>query len=204
MTYSSSDLQSDIDLKLRDLGYEICGDDDTLGWSWQLGDFSSTSVMLAFETAAEASADALRDLVDRTQELLAAARLVVAEWSAGDLAAAVRELDACARAFDDADEVEGEEPSPESAVALAVPGRPETVWLLHGVGATGDWVEAAYCSLDGAMGRAIDIVATWVRDRVVGDGDQFLARLRSTHRACSCGGEVSMEIEAITLFGRTV
>lgn len=99
MSYSASDLQMDTDQQLRELGYETCSDDDDDGWYWTLGSFSSTSVRLAFDCAAEATVDALRDLVQRSSELLAASRLAVSRWSEGDLAEAIRELDACARSF---------------------------------------------------------------------------------------------------------
>lgn len=99
MSYSASDLQMDADRQLRALGYEICGDDDDEGWYWTIGSFQSTSAKLAFDSAAEATADAVRDLVQRSGELLAAARLAVSRWSEGDLAEAIRELDVCAKAF---------------------------------------------------------------------------------------------------------
>lgn len=99
MSYSASDLQIDADQQLRALGYEICGDDDDEGWYWTIGSFRSTSVQLAFDSAAEATADAVRDLMQRSGELLAAARLAVSRWSNGDLAEAIRELDVCAKAF---------------------------------------------------------------------------------------------------------
>lgn len=99
MSYSASDLQIDVERQLRALGYEICGDDDDNGWCWTISSFSSTSVRLAFDSAAEATADAVSDLVQRSSELLAAARLAVSRWSEGDLAEAIREMDACARSF---------------------------------------------------------------------------------------------------------
>lgn len=100
MSFSSTDLHSHVDQQLRELGYEICGDDDEVGWYWMLGDYKSTQTKLAFDTQAEASAEAISDLVQRTQELLAASRRVVWQWSTGSLAEAVRELDACAKAFE--------------------------------------------------------------------------------------------------------
>ena len=107
MSYSASDLQMDADRQLRTLGYEICGDDDDGGWYWTIGSFRSTSANLAFDSAAEATADAVRDLVQRGGELLAAARLAVSRWSEGDLAEAIRELDVCVKAFPVVAETDG-------------------------------------------------------------------------------------------------
>jgi hypothetical protein len=93
-------LQVAIDQQLRELGYEICGDDDTTGWSWRLGSFDSSRSMLAFDTIEDATAAAMCDLAQRTGELIRAGRAVVGVWERGDLAKAVRELATCINAFE--------------------------------------------------------------------------------------------------------
>lgn len=93
--YKSVQLSAEV--LLRELGYEICGDDEDSGWYWCLGDFNSRSVTPAADTIGEATVSALADLVARSAELRAAARAVIDNWDRGDLAAAVRELDACTK-----------------------------------------------------------------------------------------------------------
>jgi hypothetical protein len=98
MTSNRVDLAIEVERQLRLLGYELCGDDD-IGWYWQMGDFKSLTATLAFDTSAEALLAAFGDQVQRTTELLGAARQVVQRWSKGDLAHAVRDLDASAKAL---------------------------------------------------------------------------------------------------------
>ncbi len=93
----SFELQPALERLLRNLGYEVCGDDDQTGWYWMVGDHSSRSNQIAFDTIAAATLDAARDLVERTQDLTCAALAVVHRWDKGDLAAAVRDLDVAAR-----------------------------------------------------------------------------------------------------------
>jgi hypothetical protein len=93
----SFELQQALERLLRNLGYEVCGDDDQTGWYWMVGDHSSRSKQLPFDTIAEATLDAARDLIERTQELTCAALAVIRHWDQGDLAAAVRDLDVAAR-----------------------------------------------------------------------------------------------------------
>ncbi len=91
------ELQQALERLLRNPGYEVCGEDDQTGWYWMVGDHSSRSNQIAFDTTAAATLDAARDLVERTQELTCAALAVVHQWDKDDLAAAVRDLDVAAR-----------------------------------------------------------------------------------------------------------
>ena len=99
MTFSTNDFHRDANELLRELGYEICGDDDE-GWAFHFGGPDSTTRGPQVDTAAQASASALMDLTIGTQDLLAAAKAVLDSWESGDLAAAVRELDTCVRVLD--------------------------------------------------------------------------------------------------------
>ena len=96
MTYSSSDLQSHVDELLDELGYQIIGDDGE-GWAWRVGGAEVLSVTglhgPIFDSAAEATAAALQELVGCVDDLRGTGRTVVERWESGDLAEAVRELD---------------------------------------------------------------------------------------------------------------
>jgi hypothetical protein len=103
MSYSASDLQSDVSALLTELGYEFTdhnlegeGDDEQGGWSWTFGDAWASE---RFEESGEAEMDALRDYVRRAEELKHAAAKVLSRRQKGDLAEAARELqndlDAC-------------------------------------------------------------------------------------------------------------
>ena len=91
MTFTTCDFHRDADELLRELGYEICGDDDD-GWAFHFGGDDSTTRGPRLDSAAQASASALKDLAIGTQDLLAASKAVLDSWESGDPAAAVREL----------------------------------------------------------------------------------------------------------------
>lgn len=98
MSYSSSDLHSDLDGHLAELGFHITGDDDDTGWGYAFGaSESAPDLTHGLDTAAEASKEAIGDLVGRVDELRSAARLVVSRWSSGRLDEAVRGLDCACR-----------------------------------------------------------------------------------------------------------
>jgi hypothetical protein len=91
-------LQQVIEVTLRELGYEVVGDDDE-GWSFTFGSFESAHRSGSVDTIEEATRDALRDAIDGLQVLLAAGVSVVEGWEEPDLAEAVRELDAALRSM---------------------------------------------------------------------------------------------------------
>jgi hypothetical protein len=97
--FSANDFHSRADALLRELGYEICGDDDD-GWAFHFGGDDSPTRGPQVDTAAQASLSALNDLTIATQDLLAAAKAVLKNWQSGDLAATVRELATCVRVLD--------------------------------------------------------------------------------------------------------
>ena len=55
MTFSTNDFHREADELLRELGYEICGDDDE-GWAFHFGGPDSTTRGPQVDTAAQASA----------------------------------------------------------------------------------------------------------------------------------------------------
>lgn len=107
-TFHPSQLQQALELQLRTLGYEICGDEDQTGWYWSIGSHRSLTAQLPFDTIEEATLDAARDLVERAQELAVAAQAVVSRWERGDLAEAVRELAVAAGYLTHGDQDPGE------------------------------------------------------------------------------------------------
>ena len=107
-TFHPSQLRQALELRLRALGYEICGDEDQTGWYWSIGSHRSLTAQLPFNTIEEATLDAARDLVERAQELTIAAQAVVSRWKRGDLAEAVRELGVAAGYLAHGDQASGE------------------------------------------------------------------------------------------------
>lgn len=107
-TFHPSRLQQALEVQLRALGYEICGDEDQTGWYWSIGSHRSLTAQLPFDTIEEATLDAARDLVERAQELTVAAQTVVSRWERGDLAEAVRELGVAAGFLAHGDQASGE------------------------------------------------------------------------------------------------
>lgn len=98
MSYSSCDLHTDLDRQLADLGFHITEDDDDTGWGYAFGaSDSAPDLTHGLDSAAEASNEALCDLVGRVDELRSAARLVVERWSKERLDEAVRALDGACR-----------------------------------------------------------------------------------------------------------
>lgn len=68
---SGLNLPLEVEQRLRQLGYEICGDDDVDGWYWRHGDFDSRRTTLAEDRIELAILAALDDLVGRHEDLLA-------------------------------------------------------------------------------------------------------------------------------------
>lgn len=114
MSYSASDLQSDIDRLLERLGLEITGDDSDGYTVRRAGRDLSTHRGRVFDNAAEATGIAVEKLIDHVEDLISAAKVVLSRWERGDLAEAVRELDLCVRVIDEAEPGEiGEEKADE-------------------------------------------------------------------------------------------
>lgn len=86
-------VQLSFDRSLRELGYEIVGDDDD-GWSYAFGSFESSRNSGRLDTIDEALAAALGDAVAGFQDLIAAGHAVVNHWDSRRLAEFVRELKA--------------------------------------------------------------------------------------------------------------
>jgi hypothetical protein len=103
MSYSASDLQNDIDRLLERLGLEITGDDGEGFTIKRAGRELALGSGRDFNTGAEAAAVALEGLIDHVEDLISAAKVVIGRWERGDLAEAVRELDLCVRAIDEAE-----------------------------------------------------------------------------------------------------
>lgn len=100
MTFSASDMQSDVDANLRQLGYHVVGSDEG-GWGVVFGVTEDSKPFIdGLDSAAEASSLAVQDLVGQAGSLLAAADAVVKGWESGDLAALVRELAQAVKVLD--------------------------------------------------------------------------------------------------------
>jgi hypothetical protein len=98
MTYSSADMQADVEEALQRAGYSIVEDDsnDDDGWIF-LDPEGVRGSAATFESAAAASAAAVAHLVQRLEsarKLALAAANVIERWESRDLAEAVRELQA--------------------------------------------------------------------------------------------------------------
>ena len=91
-------LQLLVERSLRELGYEIVGDDED-GWSYAFGSFESARNMGRLDSYDEAIAAALRDAVGGLQDVIAAGTAVVDHWESSRLAEFVRELDASVRSM---------------------------------------------------------------------------------------------------------
>ncbi len=100
MTYSASDMQSGVDANLRQLGYHVIGSDED-GWGVVFGASDDAKPFIeGLDSAAEASALAVQDLVGQAGSLLAAADAVVKGWDSGDLAGLVQELAQAVKVLD--------------------------------------------------------------------------------------------------------
>ena len=183
---STQPLQVCIDRHLRALGYEICGDEDSTGWYWCFGDFTSRTTSLPFDTIDEATSAAVLDLVDRTSELLASAKLVLQSWDSGDLAAAVRDLGVSVAALtavgaDDKDPVPADSRPVEADLILDAQGARIgcQAWLIQGDGAEGHWVEDAHLNLNSAITKVRDIGQGWLADGHAIDLDDMERALRA-------------------------
>lgn len=92
MTYSSTDLQTDLHQLLAGLGYHIVGDDE-LGWGYTFGpDDSGRLVRGGLDTAAEAAELALQDLTMCVGDLVSAGAAVVEQWEISERPAIIQEL----------------------------------------------------------------------------------------------------------------
>lgn len=189
MSMTSTDLCSTVEEHLLILGYKIFDEPDE-GCEWQLGDFCSRSVSLAFDNRQEAVADAVRDLALRSQELLAAARVVVDRWSQGDLAEAVRELDLCVQGL----ATPTAESASDGADALQA-------WLVHGDGPNGPWREEAFVDFDAAVTRAIAVGQQWIDEGHVVDLAHLEAELRKAHFSWVLGLDASIHLVQIDVVG---
>lgn len=180
MSYSASDLQMDVDRLLDRLGLEVTGDDEEGFTVCRGGKVLTYGRLPVHDTAAEAAAVALEDLVDRIEELMAAAKTVIERWEHGDLAEAVRELDLCVRIID--------EPEPGDAGAIKTAERLKArLQCLQRDGLSfGDCVQVFGCTAaeDPAVGRArwlyhqpgdVEIDTTTVVSRLDGNGAFVLA-----------------------------
>lgn len=72
-------LQLLVERSLRELGYEIVGDDED-GWSYAFGSFESSRNTGQLDTIEEATAAAFRDAVAGFQDVVAAGISVVDHW----------------------------------------------------------------------------------------------------------------------------
>jgi hypothetical protein len=100
MSYSSSNLQNDLDQLLDRLDLEITGDECDGYTVRHAGRDLVTARGTIFDTAAEATATALEGLIVLVEDLISASKVVLARWDNGDLAEAVRELGICVRVLD--------------------------------------------------------------------------------------------------------
>ncbi len=87
-----------VERSLRELGYEIVGDDED-GWSFSFGSFESARNMGRLDSHEEAVAAAFSDAIEGLQDVLAAGTAVVDHWEGSRLAEFVRELDASVRSM---------------------------------------------------------------------------------------------------------
>ena len=199
-------LQQAVEHALRDLGYEICGDDDIEGWYWRLEDYDSRQTTLAEDRIEGATAAALQDLVSRTQELVAAASAVVERWDQGDLAEAVRELHATLLAM--RSESEGASTdrtvNREAAVVLDSTERPisHRAWLVRGTAPDGPWNEEAYLDQSAAIARARENAEVWQADGLIVDFEQLEEALANGRDYC-VSDEFSVSLGCIEVIGDT-
>jgi hypothetical protein len=91
-------LQLLIERSLRELGYEIVGDDED-GWSYTFGSFESSRNIGRLDSHDEAVAAAFRDAVGGLQAVITAGTAVVDHWESSRLAEFVRELDASVKSM---------------------------------------------------------------------------------------------------------
>lgn len=199
-------LQQAVERELRKLGYEICGDDDLDGWYWRLEDYDSRQTSTAEDRIEFATVAALKDLVARTQELLAAATVVVERWDRGDLAEAVRELNATLLAMRsdgasaEADTVAADEPS----AVLDSGGIPigHQAWLVCGTAPDGPWNEEAYLDRAAATARAREVAEVWQAEGLPVDLEQLETELASNRSYCP-SDEFSVSLTCIEVIGDT-
>ena len=204
---STQPLQVCIDRHLRALGYEICGDEDSTGWYWCFGDFTSRTTSLPFDTIDEATSAAVLDLVDRTSELLASAKLVLQSWDSGDLAAAVRDLGVSVAALtavgaDDKDPVPADSRPVEADLILDAKGARigRRAWLVQGDDAYGPWIEVVYLDLDAAINMAREIGQDWLDEGHAIDLDDLERALRA-NLECSASSTFNMRLKRVDVIG---
>ena len=200
-------LQVCIERHLRILGYEICGDEDHTGWYWSFGGFTSRTVTLPFDKIDEATSAAVLDLVDRTSELLASAKLVLRNWDSGDLAAAVRDLGVSVAALS-ATNSEAE----DLASAESGPSHPDLIldsqgarigrkaWLAQGDDAYGPWIKVVYLDLDSAITMAREVGQDWLDEGHVIDLDDLERALR-TNLEFSASSTFNVRLKRVDVFG---
>jgi hypothetical protein len=174
-------LQLEIERILREFDYEICGDEDHEGWYWRLENYDSRQSSHAHDSIELATLSALRDFADRSEELQAAAAVVVDTWEAGDLAGAVRGLELCLRAMKSGDEADEEASGEEPAVILGADGVQigRQTWLVHGDSADGPWLDAVHLQLEAAIARARAIGQEWLDEGLNVDLDELEASVRA-------------------------
>ncbi len=203
---SPEPLQQGVERALRDLGYEICGDDDAEGWYWRLEDYDSRQTTLAEDRIEQVTVAALQDLVARTQELMAAATAVVGRWDHGDLAEAVRDLNAALLAMRSAaaDSLPGSEVCDEPAVVLDGAGVPigHQAWLVQGTAPDGPWNEEAYLDKSAAVSRAREVAEVWQAEGLPIDFEQLEAALVNDGDY-SASDEFSVSLTCIDVIGDT-
>lgn len=185
-TTSTQPLQVCIERHLRTLGYEICGDDDSTGWYWRFGNFTSRAVTLPLDTIDEATCAALLDLMNRTRDLLASSELVLQHWESGDLAAAVRDLAVSVAALTETG-AGANHPTPASVAPvdadLILDAHSARIgcqaWLVQVDSAEGPWVEDAHLNLDSAITQVRNIAQGWLADGHAIDLDEVESALRA-------------------------
>lgn len=173
---------------LATLGYRVYGDPSD-GWTWELDDY--TPSLPTFDSQGEAAAAALADLVQRTEELLAAAEAVVERWERGDLAEAVRELQLCVKALRDRSD-ESIEQASDAEVDDIHEG-----WLLHGDGPAGPWTVGAFLDQDDAHEAALAKAKEWIKEGHRVDLDHFAATLAQHLWVHVLGPDQTVWIDAI-------
>ena len=204
---STQILQVRIEQHLRALGYEICGDEDHTGWYWCFGDFTSRTVTLPLDTIEEATSAAVLDLVDRTSELLASARLVLQNWDSGDLAAAVRDLGISVAALSAVETAAKDRPPAdggpfEADLILDAKGARigRRAWLVQGDDAYGPWIEVVYLDLDAAINMAREIGQDWLDEGHAIDLDDLERALR-VNLECSASSTFNMRLKRVDVIG---
>ena len=196
-------LQLVIERHLRTLGYEVCGDEERTGWYWRLGDYDSHRRDSAFDTIVEATADAASDLVDRTVELLADARLVLATWEKGDLAKAIRALAVTVAAMNKGsteDTIQWPSEEPEEVLSTQGVRLGRQAWLIEGDGSSGAWIDEAHLDIASAILKAREIGQQWIADGIDIDLDA-LEHALAADLPFTAADSISIRLRRIDLIG---